>query len=74
MDDLDRQITELERQLAVLKQQRAARQANSQTSSSPLLIPNPQLLTPKRKPKRVFTKPSRLPASSKRSRWSYERR
>ncbi len=46
MDDLDRQITELERQLAVLKQQRAARQANSQTSSSPLPTPNPQSLTP----------------------------
>src|SRR5262249_43376679 len=41
MDDLDRQIAELERRLSALKQQRAARQTNPQTSPSPLPIPSP---------------------------------
>ncbi|HEV8713184.1 MAG TPA: CoA transferase [Candidatus Binatia bacterium] len=41
MEDLDRQIAELEHQLAALKQQRAARQTNPQTSPSPLPTSSP---------------------------------
>jgi len=45
MDDLDRQIAELERQLTALKHQRATRPADRQNSSS-LLTAEPQPLTP----------------------------
>src|SRR5262245_65165724 len=45
MDDLDRQIAELERQLAALKQQRTAQQTATPPLSSPLPTPNPQSLT-----------------------------
>src|SRR5881396_1265870 len=46
MDDLDRQIADLERQLLALKQRRATRQTATQASPSLLLTPNPQPLTP----------------------------
>ena len=42
MDDLDRQIADLERQLLALKQRRATRQTATQASPSLLLTPNPQ--------------------------------
>ena len=41
MDDLDRQIADLEHQLLALKQQRAVRQSKSQATLSPLPTPSP---------------------------------
>ena len=46
MDDLDRQIAELELQLSALKQQRGARQAATQVSSPTLSPPASRPLTP----------------------------
>ena len=41
--------------------------------SCQLLTPNPQPLTLNKKPRRAFTKPSRLLVGSRPSHWSYER-
>src|SRR5262245_51979255 len=46
MDDLDRQIAELERQLSALKQQRGARQTAAPVSSPALSPPDSHPLTP----------------------------